>query len=96
MVIYMKYILCMLSLIFSLPAFADVDQHTALLEQKSNAVRSKIISEVGSEQIRQQNKLSIQLKIDSLRAKIGGEADLAKKMELEKQLKQLQQQKNNL
>ena len=92
----MKHILCALFVFVSTSALADVEQHLAELEQKSNAVRTKIINEVSSEQIRQQNKLAIQMKIDKLRAQIGGESDLQKKVEMEEQLKNLQSQKNSL
>lgn len=92
----MKYILCALFVFVSSSAFADVEKHIAELEQKSNAVKTKIINEVSSEQIRQQNKLAIQMEIDKLRAKIGGESDLQKKIEMQEQLKSLQAKKNNL
>ncbi len=92
----MKHILWVLFVFVSSSAFADVEQHIAELEQKSNAVQKKIINEVSSEQIRQQNKLAIQMKIDKLRAKIGGESDLHKKIEMQEQLKNLQSQKNSL
>lgn len=92
----MKHILCALFVFVSSCAFADVEQHLAELEQKSNAVRTKIINEVSSEQIRRQNKLALQMKIDKLRAQIGGESDLQKKAEMEEQLKNLQFQKNSL
>ncbi|MVX99267.1 hypothetical protein GP924_28525 [Enterobacteriaceae bacterium 8376wB9] len=92
----MKYILCVLFFFVSSSAFADVKQHLAELEKKSNAVRKKIINEVSSEQIRQQNKLAIQMEIDKLRAKIGGESDLKKKIEMQERLKNLQTKKNSL
>lgn len=66
------------------------------LQSSAAAVSSSISANVSSDQAKQNSKLSLQLKIDALRAKMGSSADIETKMQLEKEIKQLQEQRQNI
>lgn len=82
---------------FSFHCFAATNSPTSQLQSSAGAVSSNSISaNVSSEQARQNSKLSVQLKIDALRAKLGGVTDIETKIQLENELKLLQEQRQKL
>lgn len=69
---------------------------TSQLQSSAGVISSSVTSSVFSEQSKQNTKLMLQLKIDALRARLGGISDIEVKMQLEKELKQLQQQRQSI
>ncbi|WP_048960520.1 hypothetical protein [Enterobacter bugandensis] len=62
------------------------------LQQKSRQASNKIIAGVASEQKKQNERLSIQMKLSELRVKVAAENDLQKKQKLQETLYQLEKQ----
>lgn len=91
----MKVFVCSLFLLPGL-CWADTSALASQLQNSASATSRAISSNVESSQAKQNAKLSIQLKIDALGARLGSVNDIEDKIQLEKQLKQLQQQKQSL
>lgn len=82
--------------LFCFPVFAVNADIGSKLKSKSKNVSSSIVSDVSRTQKTRSKLLKIQMRIDELRAQIGGTAEQTKKQKLQAEIESLLKQQKQL
>lgn len=73
-----------------------VQGHVTALQRKGDATTAGILESVRAAQQRQQEKLDLQLRINTLRAEMGAGTDIARGQTLARQIQQLEARRSRL